>query len=98
MKWLSALPILLLSTFLCVGTASAENAPPPRRSSSPPVEWLDVGVGQSYIYNPDLDGGTAATIDAIDGAGLTLSLGNLVDITALADTAACDLEIFVASA
>ena len=39
-----------------------------------------------------------ATIDAIDGTGLTLSLGNLVDITALADTAACDLEVFVASA
>jgi hypothetical protein len=54
--------------------------------------------GQSYIYNPDLSGGTVATIDAIDGTGLTLSLGNLVDITALADTAACDLEVFVASA
>ena len=45
-----------------------------------------------------LAGGTVATTDAIDGAGLTLSLGNLVDITALADTAACDLEVFVASA
>ena len=54
--------------------------------------------GQSHIYNPDLTGGTVATTDAIDGAGLTLSLGNLVDITALADTAACDLEVFVASA
>jgi len=59
---------------------------------------VKLDYGQSYIYNPDLVGGTAATVDAIDGAGLTLSLGNLVDITALADTAACDLEVFVASA
>ena len=59
---------------------------------------VKLDYGQSYIYNPDLAGGTVATVDAIDGAGLTLSLGNLVDITALADTAACDLEVFVASA
>ena len=31
------------------------------------------------------------------GSALTVSLNDLVNITALADTAACDLEIFVAS-
>ena len=35
-------------------------------------------------------------MDGIDGTGLTLSLGDLVNITALANTAACDLELFVA--
>jgi hypothetical protein len=34
--------------------------------------------------------------DAIDGAGISVSFGDIVNITALADTAACDLEIFVA--
>ena len=53
--------------------------------------------GQSYIYNGDLSGGVVDTMDGIDGTGLTLSLGDLVNITALADTAACDLEIFVAT-
>ena len=52
--------------------------------------------GQSYIYNGDLSGGVVDTMDGIDGTGLTVSLGDLVNITALADTAACDLEIFVA--
>ena len=59
---------------------------------------VKLDYGQSYIYNADLADGAAATMDAIGGAGLTLSLGNLVDITALADTAAVDLEVFVASA
>ena len=53
--------------------------------------------GQSYIYNGDLSGGVVDTMDGIDGTGLTVSLGDLVNITALADTAACDLEIFVAT-
>tara|TARA_R100001530_G_C4210713_1_gene127356 strand:+ start:103 stop:573 length:471 start_codon:yes stop_codon:yes gene_type:complete len=52
--------------------------------------------GQSFIYNADLSGGVVDTMDGIDGTGLTLSLGDLVNVTALADTAACDLEIFVA--
>jgi len=52
--------------------------------------------GQSFIYNADLSGGAVDTMDGIDGTGLTLSLGDLVNVTALADTAACDLEIFVA--
>tara|TARA_R110002074_G_scaffold114954_1_gene245669 strand:- start:34 stop:504 length:471 start_codon:yes stop_codon:yes gene_type:complete len=54
--------------------------------------------GQSFVYNGDLSGGVVDTMDAIDATGLTLSLGDLVNITALADTAACDLEVFVASA
>ena len=53
--------------------------------------------GQSFIYNGDLAGGVVDTMDAIDGTGLSLSLGDLVDITADADTASCDLELFVAS-
>ena len=52
--------------------------------------------GQSFIFNADLSGGVVDTMDGIDGTGLTLSLGDLVNVTALADTAACDLEIFVA--
>ena len=52
--------------------------------------------GQSFIYNGDLSGGVVDTMDGIDGTGLTVSLGDLVNITALADTAACDLEVFVA--
>ena len=54
--------------------------------------------GQSFIYNADLAGGVVDTMDAIDGTGLSLSLGDLVNITADADTASCDLELFVASA
>ena len=54
--------------------------------------------GQSFIYNGDLAGGVVDTMDAVDNAGLTSNtFGDLVDITADADTASCDLEIFVAS-
>jgi len=54
--------------------------------------------GQSFIYNGDLAGGVVDTMDAVDNAGLTTNtFGDLVDITADADTASCDLEIFVAS-
>ena len=52
--------------------------------------------GQSFIYNADLAAGVVNTMHA-GGSALTVSLNDLVDITALADTAACDLEIFVAS-
>ena len=54
--------------------------------------------GQSFIYNGDISGGVVDTMDAVDGAGLTVSLGDLVNVTADADTASCDMEIFVASA
>ena len=52
--------------------------------------------GQSFIYNGDLAAGVQNTMHA-SGSALSVALNDLVDITALADTAACDLEIFVAS-
>jgi len=52
--------------------------------------------GQSFIYNGDIAGGVENTMHA-GGSALTVSLNDLVNITALADTAACDMEIFVAS-
>ena len=52
--------------------------------------------GQSFIYNGDLAGGVVDTMDADSGALTSLSLGDLVNITAIADTAAVDLEVFVA--
>lgn len=54
--------------------------------------------GQTFVYNSDLADGMVNTMDAIDGTGLSLSLGDLVNVTAIAHTASCDLEIFVASA
>ena len=51
--------------------------------------------GQSFIYNGDMSGGVVDTMDA-SASALTVSLEDLVDITAQADTAAVDLEIFVA--
>jgi hypothetical protein len=54
--------------------------------------------GQSFIYNADRAGGVVDTMDAVDNAGLsTNTFADLVSITAIADTAAVDLEIFVAS-
>ena len=52
--------------------------------------------GQSFIYNGDLAGGVVDTMDA-NGSALSLALADLVDVTAFADTAPVDLEIFVAS-
>ena len=52
--------------------------------------------GQSFIYNADLVGGVKNTMHA-GGSALTVSLNDLVNITALADTATVDLEVFVAS-
>ena len=53
--------------------------------------------GQSFIYNGDLAGGVVDTMDAVDAAGLTTNtFADLVDITADADTASVDLEVFVA--
>ena len=52
--------------------------------------------GQTFIYNGDIAGGVVNTMHA-GGSALTVSLNDLVNVTALADTAACDLEIFVAS-
>lgn len=52
-------------------------------------------AGQTFIFAGDNSGGMAATHDASSTA-LTVSLATLDDITAQADTAACDLELFVA--
>ena len=51
--------------------------------------------GQTFIYNGDLSGGVVDTMDA-DSSALSVSLGDLVNVTATADTAACDVEVFVA--
>lgn len=58
---------------------------------------VKVDAGYSFIYPADNSGGVVDTMDAIDGAGLTLSLADLVNVTADADTGSCDMEIFVAS-
>ena len=57
------------------------------------VHKLD--YGQSFIYAGDNSGGVVDTHDA-SASALSVSLDDLVDITATADTAACDLELFVA--
>ena len=52
--------------------------------------------GQSFIYNGDLTGGVVDTMDAVDAAGLTPNtFADLVNITAIADTGACDVELMV---
>jgi len=56
---------------------------------------VKLDYGQSLIYNGDRSGGVVDTLDASSSA-LTVSLEDLVDITAQADTAAVDLELFVA--
>jgi hypothetical protein len=58
---------------------------------------LKLDKGQSFIYNADLEGGVVDTMHA-GGSALTVELNDLVSITSIAHTAACDLEIFVASA
>ena len=52
--------------------------------------------GQSFIYNADLSGGLVDTMHA-GGSALTVSLNDLVNVTADADTASCDMEMFVAT-
>ena len=54
--------------------------------------------GQSFIYNSNFDGGVVNTFDAnTTSAASTDNLGTLTSISAKADTAAVDVEIFVAS-
>jgi len=54
-------------------------------------------AGRSFIYGVDNAGGAASTIDA-SATALTVSLEHLADITAQANTATCQLEVFVAVA
>ena len=59
---------------------------------------VKVDKGCSFIYGVDLDGGVVDTMDSADATGITPdSFGDLVDITCAANTAACDVEVFVAS-
>ena len=58
---------------------------------------IKVDAGHSFIYPGDNSGGVIDTMHA-GGSALTVSLNDLVDITAQADTAACDVEVFVGSA
>ena len=51
--------------------------------------------GRSLVLAGDAAGGIADMLDMKDSA-LSLSLGDLKSITADADTASCDMEIFVA--
>ena len=60
------------------------------------IHLLD--AGHTFIYGGDNSGGVVNTHDA-DATAINRGvnvMGDLVDITALADTAACDLELFVA--
>ena len=60
---------------------------------------VKVDKGCSFLYCADLAGGVKDTMDSADAAGITPnSFGDLVDITCAADTAACDVEVFVVSA
>ena len=58
---------------------------------------VKLDYGQSFIYNGDRSGGVVDTMIAA-GVALTVpsTFADLVDITAVANVAAVDLEIFVA--
>ena len=58
---------------------------------------MKVDAGHSFIYPGDNSGGVLDTMHA-GGSALTVSLNDLVDITAQADTASVDVEVFVGSA
>jgi hypothetical protein len=57
---------------------------------------IKVDAGHSFIYPGDNSGGLVDTMKA-SGSALSSGLADLVDITVDADTAACDVEVFVAS-
>ena len=55
--------------------------------------------GQSFIYNGDLAGGDNDTMEALTAGTASVSnVGYLLSVSAQADTASCDLELFIASA
>ena len=58
---------------------------------------MKVDAGHSFIYPGDNSGGVVDTMKAA-GSALASGLSDLVDITVDADTAACDVEVFVGSA
>ena len=57
---------------------------------------VKLDAGHSFILPGDNAGGVKDVMDA-SASALTVSLEDLVDITATANTAAVDLEVFVAS-
>ena len=57
---------------------------------------IKVDAGHSFVYPGDNSGGLVDTMKA-SGSALSSGLSDLVDITVDADTAACDVEVFVAS-
>jgi hypothetical protein len=57
---------------------------------------IKVDAGHSFIYPGDNSGGVVDTMKA-GGSALASGIDDLVDITVDADTAACDVEVFVAS-
>ena len=57
---------------------------------------IKLDKGQTFIYNGDLAGGVVDTFDAAATAITPDSFEDLVNVTAKANTAACDMEIFVA--
>ena len=58
---------------------------------------MKVDAGHSFIYPGDNSGGVVDTMKAA-GSALASGLADLTDITEDADTAACDVEVFVGSA
>ena len=58
---------------------------------------IKLDAGQSFIMNGDNSGGMADVMDA-ESSALTVSLGDLKSVTADADTASCDMEMFIAGA
>ena len=58
---------------------------------------MKVDAGHSFIYPGDNSGGLVDTMKAA-GSALASGLSDLVDITVDADTADCDVEVYVASA
>jgi hypothetical protein len=58
---------------------------------------IKLDKGQSFIYNGDVSGGVVDTMDAAATAVTPNTFADLVDITAIADTASVDVEIFIAS-
>ena len=57
---------------------------------------IKLDAGKSFMLCGDNSGGMVDVLDALDSA-LTYSLGDLKSVTADADTASCDLELYVAS-
>ena len=54
--------------------------------------------GQSFIYNSDLAGGDNDTMEALTAGTASVSnVGYLLNVSAQADTASCDVEVLIAS-